>query len=149
MELSFRKAKESDCDILFKWANDKIVRENSFKADEINYNEHISWFHSKLNSNNCYMFILCIINVPVGQVRIDVENEKAIISYSIDKNYRGQGLSIKMLNMLEQLVKKDAIKINEFIGYVKINNISSQKVFQKLNYNKLNYDNYIKYYKLI
>lgn len=149
MEVFLRQVQNEDCDLLFKWSNDKLVRENSFNSNEIKYNDHINWFYNKLNSSNCHMFILYFTNIPIGQARMDVQNKEAIISYSIDINYRGQGFSLKMLKMLEKAAQNCNSEIDKLIGYVKLNNISSQKVFEKLEYNKLDCDKYIKYYKLI
>lgn len=149
MNLYLRKATFEDCDLLFNWANDKLVRQNSFNKQKILYKEHRMWFNNMMNSDICSIFILCCKNRPLGQVRIEIENKFAIISYSIDKNYRRKHLSIEMLSLLEKKLSNSNSNIVKLIGYVKIENISSQKVFQKLKYNQIHYNNFYKYYKLL
>lgn len=145
MNTFLKKASKADCDLLFKWANDKEVRENSFTKDEIKYDDHIKWLEDKLNCCTSDIFIFYLDNEPIGQVRIDIENNEAVISYSIDKDYRGNGLSTKMLAQLEVNIESN---INKLIGYVKFNNVTSQKVFEKLAYTKTQGDDCIKYYKI-
>lgn len=149
LKLYLKKAEAKDCDLLFHWSNDRTVRLNSFNQDEIKYDEHVKWFNKKINSDTCCIYILYSDNLPVGQVRIDIENNEAVISYSIDKNYRGRGLSSKMLSLLEVRIKEDSNWISTLIAYVKYNNITSQSVFQKLGYLKQNCNEFIKYYKLL
>ena len=102
----FKLASEKDCDLLFYWANDTEVRKNSFKNDKILYEDHVKWFNSKIHSDKCIIFILYFNEMPAGQVRLDMENGTGIISYSVDKDFRGKGLSIIMLNQLEIEIKK-------------------------------------------
>ncbi|MCB2297181.1 GNAT family N-acetyltransferase [Clostridium tagluense] len=144
MQKYLKKATYNDCDLLFNWANDKTVRESSFNNNKIEYEEHINWFQNKLNSNDTDIFIFYYQHIPVGKVSIDIENKEAIISYSIDKDYRGLRLSTDMLKLLEKNVERP---ISKFVGYVKYDNVQSQLVFERLGYQKVKCDNYIKYYK--
>ena len=146
MNTFLKRACKQDCDLIFNWANDVSVRKNSFNSNELNYDEHVVWFDNKLHSNNSIIFLFYYNNLPVGQVRIDIENKVGIISYSIDKDFIGCGLSIEMLRLLEVNVNKD---VNKLIGNVKFGNVGSQKIFEKLGYVKSVNENFIKYYKLI
>ena len=134
MKKYLKKVVESDCTILFQWANEKMVRKNSFNSDVITFEEHMDWLKKRLLSKNCYLHIFYLDKNPIGQVRIDVENEIGTISYSLDKDYRGQKLAIEMLRLLENEIYKSNMKIKVLIGYVKSENIASQKIFQRLQY---------------
>ncbi|ALB44529.1 N-acetyltransferase [Clostridium beijerinckii NRRL B-598] len=150
MEVMIEPASKKDCDLLFNWANDEDVRKNSFNSGKIIYQEHIKWFSNVINSNECFIFILKFKDISVGQIRINVKNKKAIISYSIDKNYRGQGLSMVMLNLLEQKIKDiDTNNIDKLVGFVKYENIASQKVFEGLKYNKTIHNEFVEYEKYL
>lgn len=146
LNVFLKHACRKECDLLFNWANEISARENSFNGNEINYDEHVNWFDNKLNSNNSVIFLFFYNNIPIGQVRTDIENKAGIISYSLDENYRGQGLSIEMLRLLESSVNND---VNKLIGYVKFSNTSSQKIFEKLGYVKSVNESFIKYHKFI
>ncbi|MCY6370411.1 GNAT family N-acetyltransferase [Clostridium ganghwense] len=149
MSIYLKKVCEEDCQLLFHWANDEQVRKNSFNNKEISYEEHIKWFNKKLKSTTCYMFILYDEKIPVGQVRIDIEDTTAIIGYSISSDFRGKGYASKMLEMLETEVKKNLLYIKKLIANVKFDNIFSRKIFKKLRYTEILKGDYIEYYKEI
>src|SRR6185436_6613216 len=97
--LHFRFANESDVDLYFKWANDSLVRENSFNQKLISYEDHVKWFKSKLASNDCLFYLfLNEENVPVGQVRID-KNDEIVVGITVDEKFRGKSLGVEMLKM--------------------------------------------------
>jgi len=129
MDIKLRKADLNDLQLYFDWANDDLVRANSFYSDQINFENHVKWFNSKINSTNSLLFIFENNNVPVGQVRFEIEKTNSIIGISIDKNFRGKGLGVKMLK----------ISTNEFFklfnlpvyAYIRLDNQSSKNIFLK------------------
>ncbi|WXR62336.1 GNAT family N-acetyltransferase [Peptostreptococcaceae bacterium AGR-M142] len=129
-----RKVNYSDIDILFNWSNDKDVRLNAFNQNEIKYENHIQWFNNKMKNKNTHMYILMNDNQPIGQIRIDIENKNGIISYSIDKEYRGKGFGKIIIKNIEKIIKEDNLDVLKLIGEVKINNESSKQVFLKNDY---------------
>lgn len=149
MSIYLKKVSKEECDLLFKWANDKETRKNSFNNKEISYEDHVRWLNNKLNSNTGHIFILCNEKTPIGQVRIESENGNAIISYSIDSNYRGKGYASKMLILLEEEVGNKFLFIKKLVGNVKYDNIPSRKIFKKLGYIEMLKDNHMEYYKEI
>ncbi|NMF03283.1 GNAT family N-acetyltransferase [Clostridium beijerinckii] len=149
LEIALDRASKEDYDLLFNWVNDEEVRKNSFNPEKILYSNHIKWFNNMINSDKCIIFILKLKNTPVGQVRIAIERNFAIISYSLDKSYRGKGLTTTMLSLLEKEVKNNRININKLIAFVKLENIASQKVFEKLKYNKKFHNEFLEYEKYL
>lgn len=149
MKMYLKEANENDCDLIFQWANEELVRKNSFNSNKIKYEEHVKWFKNKLGSADCYLYIFYLDGTPAGQARLDVENKVGLISYSLDKNYRGKALALEMLNLLEQKICESNIDIGSLIGYVKTDNLASQKIFERLNYDKLIDNEVLKYYKFI
>ncbi len=126
MELFVRKATIEDAQQYFEWANDVAVRNNSFNKDQINWENHLKWFENKLLSSNTYLFIFYIDDLPVGQVRLDFQEDFWYIDYSIDREYRGKGMGTAMIKTI----------INKFPSYnikaqVKKDNVGSLKVFEK------------------
>ena len=82
------------------------------------------------------MYIYIYDSVPVGQIRIDYENNIGIISYSIAEEYRGHGLADRMLELAEEKVKENRKDINILQANVKIENKISQKKFENQGYSK-------------
>ena len=83
MEGYLKAAEESDMDILFEWANDPIVRQNSFHSERILYEDHKKWFYGILEASGCRQYIYICNNEKIGQARITVNGFEAEISYSI------------------------------------------------------------------
>ncbi len=124
-----RQANENDEDLLLKWANDKEVRAASFSQKQIMSEEHKKWFHSVLNSESVFFFILMFNDKPVGQCRLETKDGTAEISYSIDKTMRGQGMGKMLLELVENEIELKYPRIKRMTGKVKPNNVASSKCF--------------------
>ena len=125
-----RLAEIEDVRQYYEWANDKEVRKNAFNTNFIEWENHINWFTSKLDDNNTRLFVMCNAqNIPVGQVRIDKNDNNWIIDYSIDKDYRKQGLGTEIIRLLI----KENINLR-LIAHVKTDNVSSCRVFKNNNF---------------
>ena len=103
--------------------------------------ENEIWFYtqSKITSNQQKKFMennsdnykICILeNTPVGYIGLLNGHE---ITYCVDPDYKGKGIGTFMVNE----ILKEGID-----AYVKIDNISSQKVFEKLGFEKQYYYTY-------
>ncbi|MGE0567935.1 MAG: GNAT family N-acetyltransferase [Bacteroidia bacterium] len=129
MPIKFRKPTIEDADLYFNWANDPLVRENSFEQKTISYDDHVRWFKQKLDSPDCYFYLFENQNKPIGQVRIERKSEN-VIGISIDKDSRGKGFGPIMLEMS----CKHFLELypNQIIyAYIKSANEASQKIFRK------------------
>ncbi|GAA0782638.1 GNAT family N-acetyltransferase [Hathewaya limosa] len=146
MNYYLKQVEEEDCDLLFEWANNKEVRKNSFNNTEISYDEHIKWFKKMILSPNVFMYIMDNGSNSVGQVRIDVIENCATISYSIDKEFRGQKLGTLIIKLIEKKIE-ELYEIDEIIGYVKKDNEPSKKIFKNLGYIEKDLNNKMMYYK--
>ncbi|MDT0644231.1 GNAT family N-acetyltransferase [Zunongwangia sp. F363] len=131
MKLQLRKVEEKDCLLLFKWINDPEVRKNALTPKEIGWEEHQEWFSNRTRSENTKLYILENEAEPVGQIRFDWENDYWKISYSVEKNSRGQGLGTKILEL--GLNKIDG-KVK---AWVKADNPKSKKIFEKLGFHQV------------
>lgn len=133
--LRFRKATCDDLLLYFEWANDEMVRKQSFQDKAISLEIHRIWFLNKLEDSNCLMLLFeNEDNYPVGQIRLQKENETStIIGVSISKEFRGQGLASRLLKMASDyyLINNPIYAIN---AYIKINNESSIRAFKKANF---------------
>ncbi len=130
--LKFREANNSDVDTYFTWANDSLVRLQSYNKDKIQYHEHVDWFKKKIEDENCKMYIfLNEENQEIGQVRIELIDEyAAIVNISVDYLFRGKSYGSKILNVATSVFheKYEYTAIN---AYIKIENLSSKYIFEK------------------
>lgn len=139
------KAQINDMDLLYKWANDEVVRNNSFNCKKISYLEHKKWFEEKLKTDNSDIYIYYFKDEPVGQIRLDYQDDMALIDFSIDKARRGKGHGTRILDLIESADKKKIF--NNYVGRVKYNNIASQRGFEKMGYKRSDKETYIEYNK--
>ena len=127
--LKIRNANIEDIETYFNWANENEVRKLSFNSETIPYTEHEIWFKNSLIDKNCFMYLF-FTDTEIGQVRIQkISINNAIINISLDKNFRGRGYGVKMLNMSIDLFRKNfpEIIIN---AYIKKENIASKNIFE-------------------
>jgi len=144
-----RKVDEKDMELLFAWANDPDVRNNSMNTGKIFFNEHKQWFRKKIRSSHCVMFILETEGEPAGQARFDFDNIEQgwKVDYSVAKKFRGKGLAKILLTEAMHLHNQFPV-----VGYVKENNKRSSSVFISLGFtdkgiNKIENTKVIKYSK--
>lgn len=149
MKFHLRKASYDDCNRLFDWANDELVRKNSFNTGAIIYEDHKKWFENKIDNINSIIFIAMINDILIGQIRIDIDGDIGIIDYSIDYKYRGKGLGTQVLETIKEVVKSDYKHIKKLLGKVKHDNYSSQRAFRNAEFkNEIKTDYLIYYFNL-
>lgn len=129
-----RKADKNDMDLLFQWANDRTVRNNSFSTKQIQYEEHKQWYQNLLNRTDCIQYIYMQELEAIGQVRLTINGSVAEISYSICEEKRCMGYGKTILRLLYKQVKEDFPQIKKLIAKVKPENIASRKVFTEVGY---------------
>lgn len=126
-ELNFRKAKESDRDILFEWVNEAETRRQSFQEQRITPEEHDRWFQNVLKDERIQLLILYLSEKPVGSIRFSIEGKNAVLSYSIDRGYRGRGLGKELIKMASDY-GRESLGLSSLRAVTKLDNIASQKV---------------------
>ena len=129
-----RKAEKGDMDLLFKWANDPVVRANSFNSELIPYENHVKWFDKMMEDPAILQFILIDDDTPVGQIRLNVDGEEAEIGYSIGSEFRGQGYGHRILQLIAEEFDTEYPCVKTLIAKVKPENIASKKLFESEGY---------------
>ena len=142
--LQLRKATEADIEILFRWANDKAVRENSFDPHTISFDEHIAWFNRMMSDPNKAQYILVMNGEPIGQIQLSINGAEAEAGYSISEAVRGCGYGRELIRLAIKQVKTDYPSVVKLIGKVKPSNVASYYCFLKNGfeetYRQLEYD---------
>lgn len=131
---SLRPVTAADAGLLFEWTNEAETRKNSFSSEPVLWDNHVRWLDKKIADNGCLFFIMLLGEEPVGTVRLDIDAKKqtGLISYSIDKRFRGQGLGSRMLVLAEEKAK--AAGLRYLVGEIKPENRASEKCFLKNGY---------------
>lgn len=134
MNEELRQADHGHMELLFEWANDETVRQNSFSTRKITYAEHEIWFSELLKKENIRQYIYYVDGTAVGQVRVTAEEEQAEIGYSIAVHYRGMGYAKRMLGLLQIEIKEAFPNVRKLKAKVKPENQASNQVFLNLGY---------------
>lgn len=135
MNLRIRRAEMQDCELYFNWANDPAVRQNSINQEPIPWEGHQNWFGRKINDDNTFLYLLFSSHKPIGQVRFDIEDKQVLINYSIERSSRGKGFGKWILKTaIDKLHDDFGEKRITFKALVKIDNIPSQKIFERLGF---------------
>lgn len=153
MKLELREVNAKDMDLLFEWANDPVTRQNAFHTEAIPYETHRNWFIKTLADRDVLIYILCTDvsgkESPIGQIRLAIEGEEALISYSIDAQKRGQGYGTRMILMAEEKLRETRADVNYCKGQVKLDNMASAKVFDKCGYDLEKKEKFLEFTKRI
>jgi UDP-2,4-diacetamido-2,4,6-trideoxy-beta-L-altropyranose hydrolase len=92
-KVRLRDATSADAELLWRWANEPETRANSFSGQAISWSDHVDWLSQRLNSPTSRLLVAVDKNdVPIGQARLDVDGQGAILSISVDRGFRHQGL---------------------------------------------------------
>lgn len=144
--ICLRPATTSDCELLLEWKNEPVVRQSAFNTAEVSKENHERWFSSALNNPDIKIYILESEGKPIGQARINREEDVGIIDYSIDVLCRGKGYGKKIINLLEEEARK-TVFVAALKAEVKKENAASRHVFISLGYTETEEENCFSYIK--
>ena len=128
--LTLRPITLKDRHRVWQWANDRETRSLSFSSDKISWDSHKKWFRKKLKDPFCHFFMGEKGNKPVGHIRYDVQNRKAVLSLTVAPEWRGRGIGndlvrISSFNMFQKT------RIKQIEAYVLPQNKNSMNLFHR------------------
>jgi len=127
--LRLRKVRSSDCGILWTWANDPSVRSVSYNVDSIPWSSHVEWLNSKLVDPNVLFYVAVDQDdIPVGQLRYDIDGEVATVSISLDAQFRGRGYGPTILKLGSRLLFRSS-RVSQVHAKIKPGNENSVHAF--------------------
>ena len=131
--LYLRTVEKDDMELLFRWANDAAVRNNSFSPEPISLETHIKWFKGMMEDPSVMQYILMCNDSPIGQIRFSLSDDKtqAETDYSIDPGERGKGYGSRLIELGIRRLKEDVPDLKKIIGKVKEGNTASETCFKK------------------
>ena len=130
--LRLRAAELGDARLLFDWANDPIVRAQSFTQATIPWADHERWFARKLGDPRCLLWIAeDAQGQPVGQVRFDLgQDATAIISVSMAPDQRGRGYGATAIAQACAALRARHGSLT-VLAYIRPDNLASQRAFSR------------------
>jgi len=129
--LKLRFVKAEDCSMIWEWANDPTIRSVSFSSEPIPWESHSKWFSAKLLDPNCLFFMVLGLNdIPIGQIRYEVDGNEAVVSVSLAPGQRGKGYGGQVIQLASQKVF-DSTHVELIHAYIKPDNLSSIRAFTR------------------
>lgn len=129
--LKMRKAGMEDMMLYFDWANDETTRQNAIHTSQISLEEHRSWFTKKIHDKDSKLFVFSTDENDIGQLRLDRDGNDWIISYTVDKRFRGQGWGKIIVQQIIRNFPQLSMK-----ALVKEGNIPSVKIFERCGFRR-------------
>lgn len=131
--LNLRKATSKDAELLFKWANDHAVRNNAVHQEPIIWDNHLAWYTNKLEDLKTIIYILEKEQSPVGQIRFDKIDAYFEIDYSINSDFRKQGMGSHLMRLGIKALRQE-FPNSVVLAKVKETNPASIRIFEKLGF---------------
>ena len=130
--IRLRRAVEDDCDLVYQWRNDKLIRKNSLSDAAIPYSKHVEWFLNSLVRKDRVILLAYENELAVGVLRFDFfieDGDIAEVSIYVSPGLWGQGIGKRMLVAGEQWLR-DNMPVRHVVAKVKPANEASLKMFQ-------------------
>ena|SRR5437870_1129618 len=132
--IKLRAAAQEDCQTIFDWRNDPIIRSFSFNSDPLNFQDHEKWFEKTLTREDVILLIAESMEEGLGTIRFDMQEETAIISIYLAPAFIGQGYGKALLKEGEKFLKKHYPHIRKMEARIMPANIRSKKLFSSSGY---------------
>ena len=99
-----------DTDLIVKWRNLDVVRNNFFYREEFTASTHINWMDTKVKSGEVVQYIIEADGRPVGSTYLrDIDREKSSAEYGvfIGEDVRGRGIGTEALRLTLDKVRSE------------------------------------------
>lgn len=126
---------ENDCGIIYKWQTTPALREYCRNPAIPTWSEHQEWFKEVLIDVDRELYLVCMRDESVGQVRLDKISEQDDayeISILIAPDWQGKGIAKTVLDILRKIKPH-----TKFMAEVLDGNNTSQKLFEAAGYQQI------------
>lgn len=141
MIVTIRKFREEDILNKVRWINDP--ENNRYLHYELPLREDKTreWFYNNQTQISRFDAVIEVNGIPIGLIGlISILNGKAEYYITIgEKEYKGKGIAKNASNLLFSYAK-DILNLKILYLYTEIENISAQKLFEKLGFVKIRLD---------
>lgn len=152
MSWFFRKVEIKDSNIILKWRNNPEIYRYLFNPAPVAPKDHEQWL-TRINNEHLVLFLIAEFNgLPAGTVRFDFTEDfsEAEIGIYLTPELHGKGLSTSMLSESERFVKMKFGSLRKITAKVLLENIASEKMFERTGYKKMSVEkDYIQLEKIL
>lgn len=127
-----RVATIRDCQLIYHWRNDVLIRRFSTSPDRLNYDNHVRWFEE-----NYKQFIIGEVDrKSVGVVHSKVSGDVVEVSIYLKPSLIGRrtGVALLLLQEFYNRVVNYLPSTTKLVANIHRNNVASIKLFEKAGY---------------
>jgi UDP-2,4-diacetamido-2,4,6-trideoxy-beta-L-altropyranose hydrolase len=133
--LRLRNATQEDCELVFGWTNDPVVRAASFSSEPVAWEDHCRWYERRMSDAGTLLLIAHDCNgTPVGQVRFQAESAESTVSISLGAAGRGRGMAAGIIDVGTSILFAERAEVDVVHAYIRQGNEASVKAFVKADF---------------
>jgi len=129
-QFTLRRFEGRDARKIFLLSNQPDVRKSSFRRGAIRWADHQAWFQKKLTDKNSLCLIAEITGTLLGQVRFETLRERAWVSISVSRDFRGYGLGKDMLTRSIDFLRMHFPDLRTVVAQIRKENLGSVRFFE-------------------
>lgn len=133
-ELLLRRARADDMRPVYDWRNDEGTRRHSHSSAVIPYQDHQRWFTRVLADPQRALLIAEDQGRPVGVLRYDVAEERALVSIYLVPGCGGAGYGPAILSAGSRWLAAEYPQVGIVVGEVLDANVASHRAFREAGY---------------
>ena len=122
-----------DMERIFQWRNNPFLMKRSTTQVPVSWEEHRAWFTRALNNPDQLIFIVVQGDEPIGQVRFDRNNDRAVISVYLVEEKTGKGLGIEAIRQGTRAAFKEW-NLTKVVACIRHDNVHATRAFAKAGY---------------
>lgn len=124
-----RRAREGDCERVWRWRNDPRTRHTAFDPSPIDLAAHRHWYKRVLENPNQTLLLGAILGRDVGVLRYDAVEGTAEVSVYLDPELHGLGLGATLIAAGSRWIENEALPVTIVIARIRPENKASLKAF--------------------
>ncbi len=129
--VTLRPARLEDCRSLWEWRNDPDTREASFHTETIFFEDHRTWFESRIGSPDLrILIVLSPEGKEIGYVRFQLGGSDAEVSVALDPEERGKGYGPAAVRAASEQILSQG-KVKRVLALIKYSNPGSRAAFER------------------
>ena len=129
-DLELQLAGPGDCEDVWAWRNDPLMRAMAHVGTPVTLRDHRKWFDRMLTGSDHLLYVARSHGARLGMVRFDFEGDHALVSINIAPPYRGKSLGYDLLVAGLDAALRDR-SVPRFIAEVRHGNVASARLFSK------------------
>ena len=132
--IALRRVTPADSSSIYAWRNAEETRRYSLDQKAIPLEEHRKWLERALNDPKVALLVGECDEGPVGVVRYDIDDHRALASVYLVPGRQGQGLGTAMLRTGTRWMREHYPDVMELRAAIKRDNAASLEAFSNASY---------------